>query len=58
MTAFNQRYYDWFGNTTADITQIKTIEVSLEVQSIFSVDEYTSTVFYHSRISPPNLRRY
>lgn len=58
VTAFNLRYYDWFGNETADTEQIKTIEVSLEVQSVFSVDDYTSTVFYHTRISPPNLRRY
>ncbi len=58
VTAFNLRYFDWFGNETANLEEIKTIEVNLEVQSIFAVDDYTSTLFYHTRITPPNLMRY
>lgn len=58
VTNFKIRYYDWYGNITYSLQQIKTFEISLEVQSTFSIDGYFSVFRWTSRISPPNIRRY
>ncbi|MBD3378071.1 hypothetical protein GF406_23780 [candidate division KSB1 bacterium] len=58
VTRFDLRYFDWHGYETANLQQIKTIEVTLECQSIVAYDDYYSTFRWHKYISPPNIRRY
>ena len=58
VTDFSIRYFDWFGNETADLKQIKIFDIHLVVQSTSAYNDQFSTVVWDGRISPPNIRRY
>ncbi len=59
VTKFDLEYLDFpSGNTTADLTVIKTIDITLEIQSTEPVNDVYSSMTWNTRISPPNLRRY
>lgn len=56
VTTFELKYYDWpEGNETTDLTKIRTIEVNLQVQNTFSVDDTYAGYSWRTRTSPPNL---
>jgi hypothetical protein len=58
VTNFNIRYFDWYGDETTVLSEIKTFEITLSIQSIYGYDEWFADNFWQARFSPPNLRRY
>ncbi len=58
VTRFNIRYFDWLGYETTDLTQIRTFEIRINVESIAAHDDRYSSFFWQTRISPPNLVRF
>lgn len=59
VTQFDLRFLDFpRGNETTTLQDIKTIEITLEVQSTAGYQDEYSAYVWHSRFSPPNIRRY
>jgi len=58
VTEFNLRYFDSIGNEITDVTQIRTFEVTLTVESTMPADDIYSAFYWQTRISPPNLLRF
>jgi hypothetical protein len=59
VTQFSLEYLDFpRGNNTTNLEDIKTINITLEIQSAEPVDDVYSSITWNTRISPPNLRRY
>jgi len=58
VTQFKIRYLDWMGYETANISDIRTIEINLNVESTAPSDDKYSSFFWQTRISPPNLKRF
>ena len=58
VTKFHIRYLDWMGYETTDLSQIRTFEIALRVESIAPYNERYSTYFWQTRISPPNVARF
>lgn len=58
VTEFNLKYLDAIGNETTNLSQIKTFDITLTVESTIPYDNRYSKFFWQTRISPPNLLRY
>lgn len=58
VTRFRIRYFDWNGNITADVRLIRSLEITLQVQSIVPYDTRYSTFYWQTKICPPNLDRF
>ncbi len=54
-TDFKLKYYDENGNETTVLTDIKTIEVTLELESTLPYDEEFSTFYWRKKITPQSL---
>lgn len=57
VTDFRLRYFDRNGNLTGDLDRIKTIEVTLELESPVRYDGKDAHFFWRKRITPRNLLR-
>ena len=56
VTEFELKYYNWTrGEETTDLDSIRTIEVILELQNTYSIDDDYSGYAWRTSISPPNL---
>ena len=55
VTDFKLKYYDVNGNETTVLTDIKTIEVTLELESTLPYDEEFSTFYWRKKITPQSL---
>lgn len=58
VTRFRIRYFDVAGNITADASQIRTFEITLNVESIIPYENRYATFSWQTKISPPNLKRF
>jgi len=57
VTDFRLKYFDLNGNQTNDAAQIKTIEMTLEMESTTPYDGKYAHFFWRKKITPPNLLR-
>jgi hypothetical protein len=56
VTDFRLRYFDQDGNVTNDLQRIRTIEITLEIESTLpDQDGNYSRLFWREKITPPNL---
>ncbi|RJQ47852.1 MAG: hypothetical protein C4534_00500 [Gaiellales bacterium] len=55
LTSFRLRYFDAAGNLTSTPSAVKSIEVSLQVESPFAVDGAYAVSTWNTRIYPRNL---
>ena len=58
VTRFRIRYFDWLGNVTTNVTEIKSFEIILWVESTIPFDNRYSAFHWQTKISPPNLTRF
>ena len=58
VTRFHIRYLDAIGNETANLSQIRTFEVTLNVESTAAYNDHYATFFWQTRVTPPNLIRF
>jgi len=58
VTRFRIRYFDWDGHTTTDVTQMRSFEITLRVESVVPYDTVYSAFYWQTKICPPNLRRF
>ncbi len=58
VTKFKLKYFTFMGYETSNLSQIRTIEISLTVESTIPYDNRYSRCLWQSRFSPPNLARY
>ena len=58
VTDFHLQYYDISGNPTTNLLQIKTIEVSLTIESTEPYNGEYRRFFWREKITPPNLLPY
>lgn len=58
VTRFRIRYYDALGNQVVDVRQMKTFEITLNVESVAPYNNRYSTFLWQTKISPPNLTRF
>jgi len=58
VTRFRIRYFDWDGDVTTSLNQIKSCEITLRVESVVPYDTVYSAFYWQTRISPPNLTRF
>ena len=58
VTRFRIRYFNKLGNITTNVTQIKSFEIILWVESTFPYDDRYSVFHWQTKISPPNLTRF
>lgn len=55
VTRFRLRYYDNRGNIETVLSDIRTIEITLEVECTTQFNDRYRNYFWQTRISPPNL---
>lgn len=58
VTRFRIRYFDWDGHITTDPSQIRSFEITLNVESAVPYDTTYSTFYWQTKICPPNLARF
>ncbi len=58
VTRFRIRYLDALGNVTADLGLIRTLEITLYVESIAPYNNRYATFYWQTKISPPNLKKF
>jgi hypothetical protein len=57
VTDFRLKYFDRNGNQTNDAAKIKTIEMTLEMESTIPYDGKYAHFFWRKKVTPPNLLR-
>ena len=57
VTDFKIRYFDVDGYESVDVSQIKTFEITLEVESTMGYDNQYARCYWQTMITPPNLMR-
>ncbi len=55
VTSFNLKYFDDSGNETTVVSEIKTIEVTIELESPEPYDGNVASFFWRKKITPPSL---
>ncbi|MBN1350192.1 hypothetical protein JXJ21_12330 [candidate division KSB1 bacterium] len=58
VTDFKIRYYDSMSYLSSNLSQIRTFDISLAVESTSAYDNHYSRCFWQTRITPPNLLRF
>ncbi|MDZ7264324.1 MAG: hypothetical protein ONB16_07045 [candidate division KSB1 bacterium] len=58
VTRFRIRYFDILGNITTNVNQMRTMEITLNLESIVPYDNRYATFSWQTKISPPNLKRF
>lgn len=58
VTRFRIRYFDSLGNITTDVSQMRTFEITLNVESVAPYDDRYASFSWQTKISPPNLKRF
>ncbi|MFQ5707794.1 MAG: hypothetical protein ACE5HO_10115 [bacterium] len=56
VTDFRLKYFDEAGNETSNVKQIKTIEITLELESTIPYNGQSSHFFWREKITPLNLQ--
>jgi hypothetical protein len=57
VTDFRLKYFDANGSQTNNVAKIKTIEMTLEMESTLPYDGQYAHFFWRKKITPPNLLR-
>ena len=57
VTDFRLRYFDLDGKVTGDVAKIKTIELTLELESTIPYRGKYAHFFWRKKLTPPNLLR-